>query len=119
MQSTDKPTPEEGSANSTASLDNKVEKTSVEVHRFDGEVIPAPFVTKGAGPYAQVGLSAGRTIGLPNFSSARYDVSVVLPSDVDKVAETYEYARKFCTRRGKQLREALMGVAEPQQNKKD
>ena len=54
------------------------------------EATLAPFV-----PYAEVGYAAGFTKGMANFSSARVDITIKLPAQVDDIDEVYTFAEEW------------------------
>lgn len=50
-------------------------------------------------PFAEVGVSLGFTIGLPNYSSARCDITLKMPTPADQIDKTYEFAQTWVTTR--------------------
>ena len=98
-----------GSGGLTVSLVNSMNKTEKVIVEEDFEV---PLKRDIKGSPAQVGASAGLTINLGNYESARIDcwLSVPCTADDKEIADTYEAVSEFVEGKVAAQRAAMRGM---------
>lgn len=67
------------------------------------ETIVEPTATSPNRALARVGFSSGMTLNLGNYESARLEVSISMPCNVDEVDETFEFCKRFVEEKGEAL----------------
>ena len=79
-----------------ASAGEPEDTKTISVHRF--ETVPA-----------EVEVTLGLTIGLPNYSSAKISVSVKMPCYKEEIEEAYRFVEKFVTDKVEAERNEIVG----------
>ena len=83
-----------GVLNITVQMMYKNVDISSEHNKNESEVIQ---MEANGNTLARVKYSTGLTINLGDYNSARVDLGIEIPSDLDKVSESYEWAADFCS----------------------
>lgn len=86
-----------GKAVGTTYSDSPTEGKKQESHGFP--------VLLGEGPHANVNVSMGARVGLPNYSDARCGASLTLPSDADEEAieAAFDFAKRWVERKVEEM----------------
>lgn len=90
------------------------EKGQVSAESQTEEAVAGAPVPGNKGPevLAMVGFSASYTHNLGNFKSARCEVSLVLPSEIENINKVFDYAKEWVANRMDLCTEEMIGGTE-------